>query len=160
MSTAGSSLLKALWEVPLGCGWLGFALCKLLLLPTAHVSTATRRGCFGREAPRGGHERHRHFGAAVLGVHSALRRVRAPVFASDHSQSFMPELSEGSHTARAKWLPGWPFSVAPVTGLAPQRRLLLFIPLPRSPPEEGEGIWSPMSVCSPEHPQSSSRFSV
>ena len=102
----------------------------------------------------------RHFGAAVLGVHSALHRVRGPVFASDHSQSFMPELSEGSHTARAKWLPGWPFSVAPVTGLAPQRRLLLFIPLPQSPPEEGEGIWSPMSVCSPEHPQSSSLFSV
>lgn len=150
-STLGSSL---------GTFCLGFAQCKPLLLPATHISTATPRGWFGRGAPRGGHKRHRHFCASVPCARSALRRARGPVFASDHSQSFMPELSEGSHSARAKWLPGWHFSVAPVRGLAPQRRLLLFIPVPQSPLEEGGGIWSPVPVCSPEHPHSSSRVSV
>lgn len=57
---------------------------------------------------------------SVLGVLSALYRARGPEFPSDHSKNFVPELS-------AKWLPGWPFSVAPVMGAALQRRLLFFI---------------------------------
>lgn len=130
MSTAGSSLLKALWEVPLGRGCLGFTQCKWLLLFSDHVSTATPQGLFARESPRGGDKQHQHFGAAVLDVHSALHRARGAVFTSDHSWSFIPQLSEGSHTAHTTWLPGWPFSVAPAMGLAPQRRLLLFVPLP------------------------------
>lgn len=48
LSTAGSSLLKALEEMPLGHGYLGLAQRKqLLLLPTAHVSTGTPQGWFG-----------------------------------------------------------------------------------------------------------------
>lgn len=52
------------------------------------------------------------------------------MFTPDSSQSFVPELSEVSHAARAEQLQGWPTAVAPVTGLSLQRRLLLFIPLP------------------------------
>lgn len=57
---------------------------------------------------------------SVLGVLSALYRARGPEFPSDHIKNFVPELS-------AKWLPGWPFSVASVMGAALQRRLLFFI---------------------------------
>lgn len=79
---------------------------------TAHVNIATPQGGFGRQ--REGHKQHWHFSAAVLGVLSALYRARGPEFTSDHSQIFVPELS-------AKWLPGWPFS------LALQRRLWFFL---------------------------------
>lgn len=71
-----------------------------------------------------------------------------------------PELSEGSHTACAKWLPGSPFSVAPVMDLTSQRRLLLFITLHRSSPEGGGDIWSPIFMCNLKHPHSSSHLSV
>lgn len=122
------------------------------------TAAATRRLC--QHSPSLGMLWQNGTRASVPGVHSALHGARGPVFVSDHSQNFIPEFSEGSHTARAKRLPGWPFSVAPVTGLAPQRRLLLLVPLPQSPPEEGEGVWSPVFVCSPEQPHSSSRLSV
>lgn len=135
---------------------MGFAQCKLLL-PTARVSTAAPGDDLAGRLPGEGTDDTR---ASRPGVRAALRRARGPAFASDHSQSFVPELREGSHTACAKWLPGWPLSAAPVRDLAPQRRLLPFIPLPPSPPEEGEGICSPMSVRSPEHPHSCSCLSV
>lgn len=53
LSTAGSSLLKVLGEMPLGHSYLGLAQHKLLL-PAAHVSTGSPQGWFGRWLPEHG----------------------------------------------------------------------------------------------------------
>lgn len=53
LSSAESSLLNALGEMPLGHSYLGLAQHKLLL-PAAHISTGSPQGWFGRGLPEQG----------------------------------------------------------------------------------------------------------